>query len=89
MKGIVKRYYAVIEVYDAKTDEFVGCYLGVSNAASAVGCNASNVSKCLKGERKTAGGHKFKYADEGITVTVNSDGTVIGGERYDERCTKL
>ena len=85
MKEVVKRYYAVIEVYDAKTDKFVGRYIGVSNAARAVGCNASNVSKCLRGERKTAGGHKFKYADEGITVTVNSDGTVRGDERYDER----
>ena len=67
---------AIIEVYDAKTDSFVGYYLGVSNAARTFDVDASSISKCLKGKRKTAGGYKFKYADEGITVTVNSDGTV-------------
>ena len=76
MSTVVNVYNAIIDVYDAKTDEFVGRYMGIANTARMFNVDASSVSKCVKGRRKTAGGYKFKYADEGITVTIGADGVI-------------
>ena len=72
MSTVVNVYNAIIDVYDAKTDEFIGRYMGIANTARMFNVDASSVSKCVKGRRKTAGGYKFKYADEGETITISA-----------------
>lgn len=76
MNEFVHHHYAIIDVYDAKNDEFVGRYMGASNAARAIGGDPSHVSAVLKGRRKTHRGFKFKYADEGIVVRIGADGII-------------
>ena len=46
--------------------------MGIANTARMFNVDASSVSKCVKGRRKTAGGYKFKYANEGATLTISA-----------------
>ena len=39
-------------------------YKGITDAAKDVGCDTSELCKCCRGKRKTAGGYHWKYADE-------------------------
>lgn len=44
-----------------KTGELVGTYISIKEAADQLGVHHENISKVLKGERKTTGGYVFKY----------------------------
>lgn len=50
-----------IEVRDKKTNEVYGVFGGVKEIANDLGIPTSNISKVLKGKRKSAKGYTFTY----------------------------
>lgn len=38
----------------------------VSEASEIMGISRASITECAKGKRKTAGGHRWAYADEGV-----------------------
>ena len=57
VKNLLK--YIEFEVYTVK-DEFVGKWSRMSDCCRELGLHKGNLSRCLKGERKTHKGYKFK-----------------------------
>jgi hypothetical protein len=51
-----------IEQYDLE-DNFIKSFEKISFAETELGINNANISSCLKGRLKTAGGYKWKFAD--------------------------
>jgi len=49
-----------VNQYDKKTGEFIAVFPSFKLAAQAVGCDASNISRCCAGKLKSAGGFVWK-----------------------------
>lgn len=43
---------------------FIASYFGQKEASKITGISCSNIMRCCKGERKTAGGYIWRYADD-------------------------
>lgn len=59
IKTIIKKSKAVIQ-YDKKMN-MINEYYGITEASKKTNINISNISKCCKNQRKTAGGYIWKF----------------------------
>lgn len=53
-----------IKQIDLKTNEIINYFYGTLEAERTTGINFRNIHKCLKNERKSAGGYKWRYVNE-------------------------
>ena len=60
-----KQSIAPIPVEQYSLDgEYIASYPSMSQAAKAVGCSSGTISEFFSGKRQTAGGYKWRYANE-------------------------
>lgn len=53
----------IVYQYDLN-DDFINKYKSISEASRQTNTNHSNIIMCCKGQRKTAGGYKWRYKEE-------------------------
>lgn len=53
-----------VEQIDISTDKVIAVHNGIKEASKLLNINSGTIVKVCKGHRKTAGGYKWKYADE-------------------------
>lgn len=66
-KGLLinyQKYSKAVYQIDKKTNDVLNTYPSVAEAARQTNFNASHISSCCRGERKTHKGFKWRYKDE-------------------------
>lgn len=53
-----------VQCYDKETGSFFREYLGIREAAREMKIDMANISRCIKGKQKSAGGYTWKYVKE-------------------------